>query len=898
MNSPKLNCEDDKRRLQVRERKVAGKPLNGLDYLDVAEDQVTLTLYFLGKAPPDITANNIRIEGGRRVRGIRVINTRVCRAKDQEQDDCIKVTLDKPGDFSSYTLRLVEARGDRPGDVSLGFDQGFDPRYTQLDFSFKVNCPSDLDCLPDASCPPEPLNEPEISYLAKDYASFRQVILDRLALVMPEWRERHVPDIGITLVELFAYVGDYLSYYQDAVATEAYLDTARQRISVRRHARLIDYRMHEGCNARAWVVVETQADRALNLNVDPFYFVTGRNNALPAESRVLQAAGLKDIQAGQYEVYEPLWPKPRTNLYRAHNEIRFWTWGDQECCLPRGATSATLVDEWEALPSEAEEQYEPPQYARQAQPSTRQTRQAQQAQVDYKTPPAYEQPERQRRLKLKPGDVLILEEVLGPETGNPADADPRHRHAVCLTRVELNVDELYDQPVVEIEWAQEEALPFPLCISSVTQSPCCDYLENVSVARGNVLLVDHGRTIDLEDLGSVPVIERAGECRDDCWPPDVTEVAGRYRPRLRETPLTFSQPLTPGCPASRLVRQDPRSGMPQVRLEERGRGANGSNGPEVQWSAIYDLLASSGADCNFVAEMDNEGYAHLRFGDGELGCAPRAGSAFAATYRVGNGIKGNVGAEAISHIVFRNPVSGEELRARNPLPATGGVEPEPISEVKMFAPATFRRRLQRAVTAGDYATLVDEKQPDGTPMLPGVQKAAASLRWTGSWYEVQVAVDRTGQTEAAAPLLKKVNDYLYSFRRIGHELRVLPARYVPLDIELVVCVLPEYLRGHVKAALLQRFSNRTGRDGKRGFFHPDNLTFGTSIHLSELVALAQSVPGVESVQVKKLQRQFEGPDGEIENGVLPVGPLEIAQLDNDPSFPELGTLKLEVRGGR
>ena len=100
----------------------------------------------------------------------------------------------------------------------------------------------------------------EINYLAKDYASFRQLILDRLALVMPDWKERHVPDIGIALVEVLAYVGDHLSYYQDAVATEAYLDTARKRISVRRHARLVDYPMHEGCNARAWVCVDTKSD--------------------------------------------------------------------------------------------------------------------------------------------------------------------------------------------------------------------------------------------------------------------------------------------------------------------------------------------------------------------------------------------------------------------------------------------------------------------------------------------------------------------------------------------------------------------------------------------------------------------------------------------------------------
>ena len=43
----------------------------------------------------------------------------------------------------------------------------------------------------------------------------------KLALTMPDWKERHIPDVGIALVELFAYTGDYLSYYQDAVATEA-----------------------------------------------------------------------------------------------------------------------------------------------------------------------------------------------------------------------------------------------------------------------------------------------------------------------------------------------------------------------------------------------------------------------------------------------------------------------------------------------------------------------------------------------------------------------------------------------------------------------------------------------------------------------------------------------------
>ena len=77
---------------------------------------------------------------------------------------------------------------------------------------------------------------------------------------MPDWTERSPADLQITLVELLAYLGDNLSYYQDSVATEAYLGTARRRTSVRRHARLVDYIAHEGANARAWLVFDTATD--------------------------------------------------------------------------------------------------------------------------------------------------------------------------------------------------------------------------------------------------------------------------------------------------------------------------------------------------------------------------------------------------------------------------------------------------------------------------------------------------------------------------------------------------------------------------------------------------------------------------------------------------------------
>lgn len=846
-SGPALTCRDERRRHEVR----AAKDWTGLDYLEVGPKQKTLTVFFLDKAPESLRPENVVIRGcGSGAREVRVTGLELCIVKDPERDDCLHVTVDRPGDFSPYTLCLVEA--DEQGRPTGKPFPGFDPRYACLEFSFKVDCPSPLDCKDERACRPEPREEPEINYLAKDYASFRQLILDRLALTMPEWRERHVPDLGIALVEVLAYVGDHLSYYQDAVATEAYLDTARRRISVRRHARLVDYPMHEGCNARAWVFVWTGSD--LDLPVEDFYCITGFDPSPPA-GRPLTDDDLRNVPGDRYLVFEPmpLDPGKPLKLRRTHNEILLYAWGDRECCLPRGATRATLTDEWlettVAKPEEPrEEGCEPP-------------------------PP---RPERERRLALAEGDLLLFEEVLGPKTGNTADADPSHRHVVRLTRAEPGVDRLRKQPIVEIEWAREDALPFPLCLSAIGGAEC-KLLEPVSVARGNVFLADHGQTIS-EDLGSVPAGKSDIRCEGEGRASEVPQLPGRFNPPLERAPLTFCQPLPEErVPASGLLKQDPRRALPAVNL--------------AGWSARPDLLGSGPDDPHFVAEVDDDGRARLRFGNGETGEAPLAGTAFNATYRVGNGPSGNVGPGAIRHLVSRRTLTGVSLKPRNPLPARGGTAPEPVAEVRLLAHA-FRKELQRAVIPDDYARLAERE-------LPGrVQRAAATLRWTGSWPEVLVAVDPLSGEEDVEGLLRDVRKALHRYRRIGHDVVVKRAVSVPLDIGLAICVQPHFLRGHVEVALREALGNRALPDGRRGLFHPDDLTFGQGIALSRLIAAAQAVEGVESVEVETFQRLHEEPRGEIESGFLSLGPLEVARLDNDPRFPDNGQLRLTMRGGR
>lgn len=996
MSDAGLACQEESRRDDVR----AKPSLCGFDYVDVSEDQLTLTVYFLGKAPTDVALRkeNIRIAGGRRVRDLRVMSVRVQRENDPARDDRLVVTVDRPGDFSSYTLSVValDAQG-QPTPMP-----GFDRRYDKVSFSFKASCPTDLDCKPAQMCPQPTRPQPEINYLAKDYQSFRQLLMDRLATTLPAWRETHAPDLGVALVELLAYVGDYLSYYQDAVATEAYLETARQRISVRRHARLVDYALSEGCNARAWVTIAIKgaADRPPDpapILLDPRYifFITSYPGA--PDSGVLEEDALDDIPVGAYEAFEPLVEDASAPivLYQAHGEIKFYTWGDRCCCLPKGATAATLLDQW--IPGASDARAEAP-------------------------------PGAARALNLKAGDFLIFEEVIGPKTGNPDDADPRRRQAVRLTKVTLSVDPLYDQkdysgfglPLVEIEWRAEDALAFPLCLSAQKPPPDCDCLENISVARGNVILVDHGRTTR-GALGVVPTQSTQAYCTE-CGPSESVITPGVFRPKAADAPLTFSATL-PSCGGARdRLTQDVRQALPQMTLAAippapfcaeaeaprqiaplfdfadlddpaplagrlkraadpgaeflRGRlGADtqsalaawdGSGRPPPTllqklvhdltalietWRARPDLLESGPRDAHFVVEIDNDGYAHLRFGDGALGRAPPAGASFKATYRLGNGPAGNVGAGTIRHLVCRrsSATPPRNLVPCNPLPARGGTAPETIAQAKFFAPYAFRDVLQRAIVADDYAALardnarrlkeraalfgatpadveprghadaddaraaIEEEPGEATPLdacaapFRALQGAKGALRWTGSWYAALVAVDPLGAEEADAELLSEVAAYLEPYRRIGHDLDVTGAHYVALDLGLAICVSPDYLRGHVEAALLDVFSNRVLPDGRLGFFHPDALSFGEAVYVSRIVAAAQATPGVQNVEVTRLERYeigeaapgLEAAAEEVpSDGVLWLAPFEIARLDDDPSFPENGRLTLKLRGGR
>lgn len=860
------HCCDQLRRNAVD----AHATLNGIDYLEVVDNdaptfalrQLTLLVRLLKPVPASLTKAQVRIEGGERVRDIGVewvapasappasvsAAEQALYAALPEPDHVLLVRVDGYGDHSSYTLHLVRsALDDTP-------PPGFDPRLAEVVFSFKVECPSDFDCKRVTVCPDDPPPAPVIDYLAKDYASFRRLILDRITQLAPGWRERSAADLGVTLAELVAYAGDQLSYRQDAVATEAYLETARLRTSLRRHALLVDYHLHDGCNARVWLhLTADAANVALSKLATRFYtrlpgFAPRLTPVTPEDAAALRARPV---------IFELLHDAV---LHAAHNELHFHTWGDRRCCLAKGATRATLSGHQSAL---------------------------------------------------SVGDVLLFEEVLGPATGESGDADPTHRHVVRLTSVQFSspddpaqplTDPLTGEAITEIAWAPEDGLPFPLCISSVTDSDHDGrYLPNVSVARGNMVLADHGYTLpDAEPLGTVPPArlaypsDRDGSRCDGGVP---MTIPPRFNPDLAQGPLTFagtvlktvstagvstSQRLAfdPSAPAASAMDWRMEDTLPEIVLEST------LDTPSEPWQPKRDLLNSDADAREFVVEVEHDGSARLRFGNDTHGRRPETDMAFAARYRVGNGRAGNVGAGAIAHVVNIDP---DILAARNPLPAQGGINMEDAATVRRHAPQAFRRQ-ERAVTPEDYAEVTERHA--------GVQRAAATLRWTGSWHTVFVTVDRDGGLPVDAGFETEVARHVDRYRMAGHDTEFNDPVYVSLEIDLLVCVLPNYFRADVSAGLYEVLSNRVLADGRRGLFHPDNLSFGTTVYLSQIYAAARQVAGVASVNATRFQRQGIDATQYLNDGFMRLARLEVLRLDNNANFQEHGVLRLNLFGGK
>jgi uncharacterized phage protein gp47/JayE len=753
--------------------------LRGLDYVEVvgpiADGRVlALNLHFVGSniegksaAPPMLTPSNIRIGGP-------FGELKVTVSRIDAVNGVVGVLVTPPGIEREWDTPI-------PFAVELRNVPDLDPFFASVKFRLHHGGTS--------LSPNDPISEsdrgplPAVDYLAKDYASFRTLILDSMTLGAPNWEERQPADLGMTLVEMLAYVGDGLSYYQDAVATERYLETARLRTSIRRHLRLIGYRLHDGCNSRVWMHVGVQYNIELNRGT---VFLASKATSDGAR---IHPADLARIPTGSVQIYESMHD---AHLAPEQNRLEIYTWGAEEFSLPAGSVRATLKGHIGSL---------------------------------------------------KQGSVIIFE--LAPETGGR-----RAAHAVRLSKPPAEgLDMLFREPISEIEWFDEDALPEPMPVSSSKYPDVC-----LTVALGNIILADFGRRVSPQEL-------------------EIISGSDLYRPVLPDSGLTFACPYkhveASARSAAAALRQDPRVALGAVTVETQPL-----RGDSETWLPTRDLLQTSSDDPCFVVETESEETAFLRFGDGRFGKRPIGGERATAEYRLGNGPRGNSAPNTIDRIVSLEPGI---MEVRNPLAAFGGEEPESIEQARLLAPSAVWTS-HRCVTDDDYRREVEQ--------LPGVARAFVKRTQFGARTLVKVFVQRDKMLPATTEFLSGIAESIEPMRLLGVTVEILPPRFVPIHVDITVWLWPDAVASRAKRLAIEALSS-----GEDGLFRSDRWSFGDHLHASALVERVIRVQGVRSAMVEGMEVIGSTPSDGL---TLRPKPDEILHLDTDPRNP-IGLISIEFK---
>ncbi len=733
---------------------------------------------------------------------------------DAEGRPLLDLGTEAPGDFSTYTLELES--------------NALDPFFRRVQFSFKALCDSDLDCRPvKQQCPPAESDRPPIDYLAKDFLSFRKALSDFSALRYPEWRERSEADFGVMFMEALCSLADDLSYLQDRIAGEATLETASQRRSIVRHARLVDYEPRPATSSRVLLQLDVLVKSI------PAGLVFSARGPDGTTIDFETGTGLVDPNTGKLNLatylVDPLWNRGITPYF----------FDDSQQCLKAGSTDMWVL---------------------------------------------------KQGFNFKAGQALLI------DSDGQSTADPHIREIVHVTSAVEEFDPLFPgapappTPVTHVFWDSSEALKHDHDLTFDQ-----GLKRTRTILAGNLVPATQGRTqaetfaIDQPPPAApdLPLaISRIGPNNT------VTAPSIEYQHTLQNAPLVWLGVADAEAPP-----------LPEVLLVEQPQIPGGS---PVDWIWRRRLLDAEPFESAFtmdpskfspigfrrdgptIYEYDGGSGNTLRFGDGIFGGVPGAGAVFQVKYRVGAAAQGNVAADSI--VSFDSSVGALVSAVTNPFPAEGGADEESDQRVRRLAPQAFRAKQFRAVRPEDYERAAET--------LSWVQRAGTSFLWTGSWLTVFTSADPKASDRISIDEQIGLIDLLNRRRMAGYESYVPAPRYASIDLIVSVCAKADAFQSDVEEAIVAALSTRKFLDGKTGFFHFDRFTFGTGLEPSALEAAIQNSHGVAGVVSIRYRRRGFTPDYVEMTETVTVAPDEIIRMDNDPSAPDCGSLKVIVGGGK
>jgi hypothetical protein len=270
------------------------------------------------------------------------------------------------------------------------------------------------------------------------------------------------------------------------------------------------------------------------------------------------------------------------------------------------------------------------------------------------------------------------------------------------------------------------------------------------------------------------------------------------------------------------------------------------------YTEVPYLIDYNNYDPVFSVYTNAVGTSFVLFGDGVSGRIPATSSTMTATYRVGGGEIGNVGAGLIKSIVKSSVAltTFSGLTVTNLTAATGGAEEETTDSIRVNAPNSLRA-LNRAVSLADYSALT---------VAAGAAKANAvadvytsvTVYFAPSAGDIGLtSISGTTPSDVFNNYKTTITNYLVGKIPANTTVTFQPPTYVPVSIVATVTTLPQYKNSLVTTAVTAAVTD---------LLNFDNVFFQDVITLNDVMRTISSVEGVSYVQVQKLVRAQAGYD--------------------------------------
>tara|TARA_Y100000310_G_C20694593_1_gene824664 strand:- start:1390 stop:3615 length:2226 start_codon:yes stop_codon:yes gene_type:complete len=695
---------------------------------------------------------------------------------------------------------------------------------------------------------------PKIDYTSKDFTTIRSDLINLIPQVTNKWTDYNASDLGVVLLELFAYMGDIVNTYIDRIANESYLSTAQSRQSIAELVKMLGYELSPMSAAVGDVEVRSALATIGDTLTKGFKVKTKAGVQFETYGDALFAEYAPYMNAKENSVAEPYPTGMSTKItgFTINASTLNVTWSNLTN-LSGGLGADDLA--WR---------------------------------INFNDATAY-----------SPGDITAVQAAFRAWTWNWDNAGARLVDATSSEYILVDaeasfkdylkgcyikkgsafsaigyegiIEDVIDSNTLRCSgdtrtlttgdspaWATGEQYAIKVVPAIVYVANGVKYLKIQGVpatgtANSNLVITDDNSgsvTTGGGFLAGVGFVEGV-----DYATPVAPAVGGvitiapykAARPIVINSVSKSEEPLgTSNGKAFQRFRLSMNDLTHHLAFKTIPEGFEiavevDEGSGYVTWTRVETFMNSTFVDRHYKIKISDLGKAFIVFGDNVNGQIPANSSPVRATYMYGGGVTGNVGAYTIDTLVSDAPNGDSAATVRNFEVTRGGQTKETLLSAKINAPR-YIRTLDRAITPADFKFLSDK--------FPGVAVSTCqNIAGTVAIYVRILPENWDGSTSGWNTLITDLTVYLDTKKVVGTTVIVTIPTALPIHVEYNLIALPGYDKEQVNVNVqnkIQEYLNPLRMEAETEQYY---LSIGEDVYLDEMTDLIRAIEGIKFFQV-------------------------------------------------